>query len=223
MSYKLTETEINDIKTYLDFRELKQEDIRVEIIDHFSSNIEKLITEKELSFADAFNLERLKWNKDLSNHFSFWLGAIWTGPKMLIDKTAQHTKKAYLRMLLITAPLILLLFLLPKTFFDQSTIAFLNGFIGSTYLVLFSILLLFHFRMKKTKTNSSFRFLFKIHAIGIGIFYILYNPLISTIMAIEVDRFFWMPLVFHLMALIFSFSFFSWYKSHMNLLNARVI
>ena len=74
----------------------------------------------------------------------------------------------------------------------------------------------FYFKMKNTKMQSSYLFLFKINAVGATFSYLLYNPLFSDIMILNPNKnLSWIVLAFHVCFLVFGSLFFVLFKGHM--------
>ena len=211
---KLTQEQIQDIEKYLDYKELEQVDLRYEVQDHMIASIEHAIEEGML-YNEALEKECLKWNKELQDYSSFWLGIFWRGPKISINKCVQLIKKTYINTFLVTISVVPLIFLF-KTFVNTINHEFVNSILGVVYILIFMSILYFHVKMKSTNKKTTYRFLFKINAIGIAFAYILYNPLFTDILTINKGKdLSWLAIIFNITNLVFSYSFLVWYKAHM--------
>ena len=117
---RLTQEQIQHIEDYLDTRRLRQLDIRMEVLDHISVSIETDIKEHSLSFVDAFEIQRITWDEELRDYSSYWLGFMWSGPKIMINKCVRLIKKTYTNVLLISSLILVLIYSL-KDFFYKLT------------------------------------------------------------------------------------------------------
>ena len=104
---KLTQEQIATIEGFLNRMELTQIDLRNEVLDHISEAISVSMMHQQLSFEEAFTIEKQKWRDDLQSHSSYWLGLMWMGPKIVIQKCVKHTKIIYLKAALPTVVVLL--------------------------------------------------------------------------------------------------------------------
>jgi hypothetical protein len=215
MSVNLTKEQINVINGFLDKMELKQFDLRTEVFDHMVTGAEAAM-EKGASFHEVTDKLFKEWQPELNNHSNFWIGLMWSGPKILIGKAVYYTKKGTIRTLLIALPIILLIYVLAKFFYSNDAATFLNTALGLIQIAMYLLGIYFHIEIKKTKQQSTFSFLFKINVFGVGIWAFLYNPLLTDIMAFRVaDSGILIPIIFHSLLLAFFYNFYHWYKLHM--------
>ena len=222
MSVKLTEVQMEVIKTFLDRMELKQLDLRSEVFDHMVTATENYM-DKSFSFEEASKMVAEDWLPELRSHHSYWIGLLWTGPKILIDKTVQHTKKAYLNILLITLPFSLLFLFVSDSLFSTTMVAIINSFVGIMFGIILLFLLYFHFQMEKTKIHSTYRFLFKVQAVGFGFAYFIYNPFLGFMqLSAENNKDNWIPLTFYISAMVYYHWFHKWYRAHMALQKVKL-
>ncbi len=143
----LTQDQIQQIETYLNFKELTHLDLRNEVLDHMAIGIETSLQENKGNFKDALNKEVKKWNIELSNYSSFWLGWSWAGPKILIRKCVGKAKLFYLRTIVATAALMIILHLVYKVFNVVKFMDELNIVLGLGYLVFLGLILFFHLKI----------------------------------------------------------------------------
>lgn len=211
----LTTEQVQHIETYLNFKELMHLDLRNEVLDHMAIGIEKSIKEKDLGFQEAFDKEIKKWNLELENYSSFWLGWAWTGPRILIDKGVKKTKQIYLRTLLATLAVAVSIHLIYNTLIDIEPSKLLNAIVGSAYIVIFFFILLFFWRIKATNHQTTYSFLFKINAIGFAFMYLAFNPILldRTMIFGKEETYYW-ALFLHSFLFSFVYSFWDLYKSH---------
>jgi len=211
---KLTQDQLASIEGFLNRMELNQVDLRNEVLDHISAGISDGMFSQQLTFEEAFAREKEKWHNDLQSHSSYWLGLLWMGPKIVIQKCVKHTKIMYLKAAL-PAILALLFFYSTENFWSEQVLMILNSFVGIVYICLFLLLLFLNYKMKRTGYQTSYRFLFKINAISFCLLLILYNPIISDILSLEKEgSIAYISLFVHAFTLAFSWFFVQFYKSH---------
>ena len=211
---ELTTSEIGEIEYFLTTKGLVHIDIRLEILDHMCENITRAMATEGIDFEDAFQNEIANWKYDLSEHSSFWLGKVWIGPRIVINQAVKKMKRVYLRALF---PMLILsaIFFIFRDFIEPDFIVSLQNSIGILYLLVFGMLLFFHFKIKSTRYKTTYSFLFRINAIGLGFVYLLYNPLWTEVMKIVPDGSL-DNLFLHLYFLSFSFCFYEFYKGHID-------
>lgn len=93
---KLNTEQLGAIANYLNRMELFQLDLRDEVLDHMVTSIETKM-KSGISFDAAFELEICKWKKDLDTNSSYWLGLLWSGPKIVIEKCVKLVQRIYLK------------------------------------------------------------------------------------------------------------------------------
>lgn len=89
---KITKEQIDYIDAYLVKKGVTYLDVKLEIIDHIASEIEEKIELENLLFDDAFNLVIKKWQYQFVQRSSFWVGAIYSFPKAVLDKIVTRAK-----------------------------------------------------------------------------------------------------------------------------------
>lgn len=176
---KISKQEFNQIQKYLDKVELTQVDLRNEVLDHMITSIEQRKLDQNLSFEELFGQEIKKWKKDLDNDYSSWLGLFWSGPRIMIKKCSKMTTVFFLRIFLIAALLAGLMFSGNQS---SELIFWFTRIIGYAYLIGMCIMILLWFRIKASGFESTYKFLFKAHAVGFGFAYVTFNPLWSNIL-----------------------------------------
>jgi hypothetical protein len=176
---KINEQQLLQIEKYLDLKELVQIDLRNEVLDHMAANIEKNMEDGIVNFKEAFYSEKELWNNDLQNSSNFWLGWYWVGPKILIQKCVKEIKKMYLSSTLAIAGFFLLISFFSKAFQIELFSNQINISLGVLYLLIFIFVLVGFYKMKVSKIETTYRYLFKINAIGFCFMYLVFNPLWS--------------------------------------------
>ncbi len=213
---KLNQEQLDYINRFLTRMELAQIDLRNEVLDHMASSVE-VYMEKGFSFKEALDLVSKDWYPELRSHQSFWLGLLWTGPKILIEKAVDRTKIIYLKAALVATSITVMCYVL-LDFLSIGIIKIMNDVIGWVYILLFMILVYLNLKIKRTSYKTSFSFLFKIHAIGFSFLLVLYNPLFSNIFGlIHEGTVSFTAIAMHTFTMAFCGFFFSFYKSHMNI------
>ncbi len=211
---KLNQDQIANIEGFLNRMELTQIDLRNEVLDHMSAGISEGMFSQQLTFEEAFAIEKQKWRDDLQSHSSYWLGLLWMGPKIMIQKCVKQSKIMYLKATL-PAVIVLLFFYSTENLWKEQILIILNSFVGIVYIGLFLLLLFLDYKMKRTGYETSYSFLFKINAITFSLLLVLYNPLVSDILSLEKEgSIAYASLFAHAFTLAFSWFFVQFYKSH---------
>ncbi|MBQ4913442.1 hypothetical protein J8L85_03275 [Maribacter sp. MMG018] len=212
---ELTHDEIKAIERYLDSKNLTHVDLRVEVVDHISESIGEAMQSQKVDFDTAFQNEISKWHTDLGEYSSYWLGLLWVGPRIVINKCVKRVKVIYLKTVLFAFAITGLFFLATDVIAIEALRA-LEVFVGSLYLLLFAVLLFFKYRIKGTGFQTSFSFLFNINAIAFSFMFVLYNPFWTVFMSLLQDSALNLVSVWmHAFTLAFSFFFLEFYNSHM--------
>lgn len=211
---KLTQEQIATIEGFLNRMELTQIDLRNEVLDHISEGISVRMLHQQMSFEEAFTIEKQKWRDDLQSHSSYWLGLMWMGPKIVIQKCVKHTKIIYLKAALPTV-VVLLFFYSTENLWKEQILIILNSLVGIVYIGLFLLLLFLNYKIKQTGYQTSYSFLFKINAISFSVLLVLYNPILSDIFSfIKEGSISYVALFIHAFTLAFSWFFVQFYKFH---------
>lgn len=211
---KLTQEQIDVIEGFLNRMELTQIDLRNEVLDHISEGISEGMLSQQLTFEEAFAIEKQKWSNDLQSHSSYWLGLMWMGPKIMIQKCVKQSKIMYLKAALPTV-VVFIFFYSTENLWKEQILIILNSFVGIVYIGLFLLLFFLNYKMKRTGYETSYSFLFKINAITFGFLLVLYNPIISDILSLEKEGSIdYISLFMHVFTLSFSWFFVQFYKSH---------
>ena len=220
---KLNQDQLANIVGFLNRMELTQIDLRNEVLDHISEGISEGMLSKQLTFEKAFAIEKQKWRDDLESHSSYWLGLMWMGPKIMIQKCVKQSKIMYLKATL-PAVIVLLFFYSTENLWKEQILIILNSFVGIGYIGLFLLLLFLNYKMKRTGYETSYSFLFKINAITFSVLLVLYNPLVSDILSLEKEgSTAYVSLFVHAFTLAFSWFFVQFYKFHSEVQKMEVV
>ena len=178
----LTKEQIEIIEDYLTDKDVKYIDIRFEILDHLISNVEFLIEYRNISFKNAFDDVKLKWNKSLKSTSSFWLGLAHHGPSIFIDKCLRIYKPFLFKSILLTIVLICVIYGLKESFgfslipYKENITLFIS--VSQTIYIVFAIY--GYVRMKIKKINSTFSFLYYKQMFPNLFLAIIYHPLVNN-------------------------------------------
>jgi hypothetical protein len=107
----LNEQQTAVIQNYLIKSGITYDDIAPEIYDHICSQVEDLMS-KGASFNVAFSLIRQKWQFVFSYDSSFWIGALWSKPRIVLRKSEKIIKKIYSQGLILGASICSILYFL---------------------------------------------------------------------------------------------------------------
>jgi hypothetical protein len=83
---KLTTQQIATIEETLVLKGLIYDDIKLEVTDHIASEIEAIMAEKDISFEVAFKQAFENWKVLLSSSSSFWVGLIYSSPRIVMKR-----------------------------------------------------------------------------------------------------------------------------------------
>ena len=117
---KLSENQIKKIDLLLEKYSIKYLDIKYELIDHIASQIEDLMNTKSKSFEEAMPIVIQTWLPVFKSQSSFWIGLIYSFPKVIIHKIELTVKKRSIIFLFF-----LLLWILPMFFYQKRLNTFL--------------------------------------------------------------------------------------------------
>jgi hypothetical protein len=154
---KLSKENIDFINVYLVKKGIKYLDVKLEMIDHIASEIEIKMELENLIFDDAFNLVIRKWQYQFVQRSSFWVGAIYSFPKVVLDKIVTRAKLTTVCSLVFIV-LCLTLYGHFETQLNKILAPFSQAIVISSIVVALSILSIVIYINIKSKPTS-FRFL----------------------------------------------------------------
>ncbi len=149
------------IKNYLGLKRLDYVDFTAEIYDHIVSDIECFITEKELSFKDAFYQVQKKWNHHLAYSESIFIGLAFSAPRLVLKKTRSVALKNYILVFVIYFGG--LIGLSNANFFLPLPLYLVDSVVVLTVLSM----LYLQYKLKKTRLKTSYSFLMKAQKLAI--------------------------------------------------------
>jgi len=177
---KLAPEQIAQIDQTLVLNGLIYDDIKLEVTDHIASEIEEKISNKEISFDVAYKEVFENWKLQLKPvTYGLWLGREYSGPKIIMDKMAAYTKSRLAYILLGSVPLTLFTITLMHLFNSETAIDIFTKSIRVFYLLEVFFAALGWGLILKSKTTTTFSYLFKKRSIliffqplfiGIGFF-----------------------------------------------------
>jgi hypothetical protein len=174
---KLTTKQIATIEETLVLNGVVYDDIKLELLDHIATEIEAESSSEEKPFDVILKEVFEKWKPQLKPAaYGLWLGRGYAGPKIIMDKMATYTKSRLAYILFGSIPLTLLAISVIHLFNSETAIAIFTKSIRGLYLaeVLFAAIgwiLIF-----KSKTKTTFSYLFKKRSI-----LIFFQPLLIGI------------------------------------------
>ncbi|MEO8253246.1 MAG: hypothetical protein ABI554_02580 [Flavobacterium sp.] len=159
---KLTNQQIEIIDQTLVLNGLIYEDIKLEITDHIASEIEVEMNEKKIPFEEALILVFENWSMQLKRtKYGFLLGRQYSGPKIIMDKTASYVKSRLLYILLGSIPLTGLSFLIIYgTHPEAMKIIFTNS-VRIIYLLEVFFVVVSWILIVQSKAKTTYSYLFK--------------------------------------------------------------
>ncbi|WP_299430934.1 hypothetical protein [uncultured Maribacter sp.] len=157
---KLSQSQIQNIEDYLDYKKLEQVDLRYEVQDHMIVAIEQSLA-KGISYKEALAKEKEKWDPELESYSSLWLSHI-DGPKILIKKCDGYNKKMFLETILITGIIYFIISFINYNFIGESFYKFYVIALFIPMLISFYL----SYKIRKSNIKSSYQYLFKTQDIG---------------------------------------------------------
>jgi len=171
---KLTQEQIQKIENYLDYKKLEQVDLRYEVQDHMIVGIEQAL-EEGISFKEAFNQQKEKWNPELESYSSWWLGPVNDGPKIMIKKCVTLAKEVSLVGILISSILYSILSFIPYDFSKKS----FHSYIAFTFFIAFMISLALSYKMRQSNLKSTYKHFYKTQDVGYLIVLVFFGLIIG--------------------------------------------
>ncbi|MFV8368822.1 hypothetical protein [Flavobacterium sp. LB2R40] len=159
---KLTTEQVAQIEETLVLNGLVYQDVKLELLDHIASEIEKKICNETNSFEVAFKVVFKKWKPELRlSSYGLLLGRGYSGPKIIMDKIARYTKSRFWYITLGAIPLTLIVtafihFFNTETFTYFFTKALRTLFVTEVFLVTIAWIIIWKYKHKTT-----FSYLFK--------------------------------------------------------------
>ena len=208
---KLTEEQIKEVETYLTKKGVKYIDLRFEILDHISTDIENSMNKKQLDFNETFEKVKENWNEAFSYKWTYWLGISNGDSKLFIDYCLKIYKPLLFK-IIVGIIAFLAIFFGTVMFFKidlNEHFLIIKPIFISILLSYPMILIYWRFKLKETNLESVYSYLYlkqifpNLYIIPLFIFQIFKSTSLSN--------FSFVYLIVFLSFLIMAFNF---YKNH---------
>ena len=167
---KLTTQQIAEIDETLVLNGLIYDDIKLEVTDHIASEIEAKMEEKDILFEVAMLQTFENWRFQLRPSSSFWVGLIYSSPRIVMNRWESTTKRQQFRSLFIAIIPALVLIGLFKIY-NNSTV--IDNVIQGLSLFFFCLILYFKVVIWKSKRKTSFSLMFDRNS-NLILFYLMF-------------------------------------------------
>ncbi len=215
MDKSLNSDQIGTIEKHLDSKNLSHVDLRYEVIDHISEGIRESMEIWGISFEDAYRREVEKWHYDLRTGSTRLMGLKWAVPNLVVEKCIRLVREICLKSLIIAFILTAFGFYFSDVL-TPMLLKYLNLTFGIFYFLGFLLVLFFYFEIWKTKIKSTYSFLFRINAVGFGLFYLFFNPVLVSILSFDIGgKLNYASLFGNTFFLTFSYFYLQLFKNHM--------
>nr|WP_315154946.1 hypothetical protein [uncultured Flavobacterium sp.] len=154
---KLTAEQIEKIEETLVLNGIQYEDIKLELTDHIASEIEEKTSIEGVSFEIAFHEVFNNWKYQMKPSSSFWVGLIYTSPRIVMDRWKSTTKLQQFKSLFIAIIPTLGLISIFKIYNNSAVI---DNVIKGLSLVFFLLIIYCRVIIWKSKRKTSFSLMF---------------------------------------------------------------
>jgi hypothetical protein len=154
---KLTAEQIEKIEETLVLNGIQYEDIKLELTDHIASEIEEKISSQGFSFEVAFHEVFDNWKYQMKPSSSFWVGLIYSSPKIVMHRWKSTTKLQQFKSLFIAIIPTLGLVSIFKIYNNSGII---DNFIKGFSLVFFFLIIYYRVIIWKSKRKTTFSLMF---------------------------------------------------------------
>ncbi len=162
---EITKKHIQKIEKYLDSKNVYQVDIRLEVLDHITTEIENKIEVNNVDFYVAFAEAKQKWNSQCKETTSMFFGLGFSAPKLVIQKAKRMYWKHYI---LLLASYFVPFLLLTHFNFKVENPADYSFFLVLKVIVGFSLLAFFYMLFFKINTvKTTYGFILKSQSLGV--------------------------------------------------------
>ena len=178
---KLTKEQIQEIENYIKIKKLNYIDLYIETVDHIASDIEKLMNENEWNFEDAYEIVKRKRNISLKKTTNVWFGFATYRPSILIKKSLKIYRPLLIKSIITVVGITLMLYIFSKKFIELFSHNKTNilSFISICLIVYIGFVLYWYVRIKLTKVNSTYSFVFNKRIVSniltALLFYLVFN------------------------------------------------
>lgn len=166
---KLTEEQLDLIDRYLEQRNLIFLDFKIEVKDHFASEIEDILIGNMLNFEEAFALVEKKWDSELVSKKVWIISNEIKLPRLVVAQIKNKVITHYLVVLFFALIGVFTFSNLPSvsTYFFK----YIVGFCGILYFILRRII-----NQKKIQTSYRFQFeYFYLPVVMVFVYFFIFN------------------------------------------------
>lgn len=216
---KLNEKQLQQIKDYLNNKDVEYIDLHFEVLDHIASDIETKMETSNVNFEKAFEEVKEKWNKNFSYKWTFWLGIANGGSKLFINHCIKIYKPLLFRSIIILSAFLISLYLILKYFHIQlaNFYSIYNIVIAVTFTLFISSLLCWRYRIKKLSYKTTYSYLFNKQVFS-NIFLSLF--LVAEILKNNSDNFGFLNIIFLASIQSVLFMGYKLYKNHLKAISS---
>lgn len=154
---KLSSQQITQIEETLVLNGIQYEDIKLELIDHIASEIETKMQNQEVFFEIAFHEAFDNWQYQMKSSSSFWVGLIYSSPKIIMDRWKSTTKLQQFKSLFIAIIPTLALISIFKIYNNSAVI---DHVLQGLSLVFFLLIIYYRVIIWKSKKKTTFSLMF---------------------------------------------------------------
>ncbi|WP_456378384.1 hypothetical protein [Lutibacter sp.] len=215
---KLTKEQLQQVKDYLNNKDIEYIDLHFEVLDHIASDIEAKMKIFNLDFEIAFEKVKYKWNNSFTYKTSYWLGNANGGSKLFIDHCLKIYKPLFYKSIILLTMFLLVIY----SIFKYTNLELMNFYsiykiVATLTLILFTTMLLYwRVKLKNTQFKTSYSYLFNKNIFS-NIFLVLI--LIAHIFDNDVSSFGFFEIFF--LASLYPIIFIgnSFYKNHLKVVS----
>lgn len=170
------------IKTYIYKSGVDYDDISSEICDHMCSQVEDLMA-KGVTFDSGFEMVKQRWHSIFRKGSSWWIGAFWIKPKIVLMKSEKIIKKICFQSAIVGAMICSLFYLVLTAGVVTASQIYFGIFISNFFLVILAFYT--WIMLIRSGYNSVFRFIFKAKFIPLSALFFLYIWSISPVSGMQ--------------------------------------
>ena len=156
MEKKLTAQQITVIEASLMYCGLKYDDLKLEVIDHISLEIESLMEENSLSFEENLKIVFDKWATDLRPSYYFFTGIRNSYPKIVLDKMKTEAKRQLFIGFLVSMAFLFAFVGLTEYYNSQFILYYFQLGVRFLFTIGYLLLIVATLRIWNSKLNTSF-------------------------------------------------------------------
>ncbi len=209
----LSKMQYKEIEVYLETKEVCQIDIVYEILDHITSGVESSMEGNKLDFEEAFKLEKVKWESELSSYQLTSYNIDFKTPKIVLRHYWIVVKEMYAKAIIMTLGALIPLFLFLKS--GMVPIQSFHTVFGYFYVAAFIGIAFAFLKIKAQDTNTVDKIMFKATMGYFMVWLVVFNPIVTKLYWVYQEGLFMDVFFFiHVFLVCFSFNFIDLYKAH---------